>query len=191
MCIRDSYYSGLVAGYLTMFEGIKKLVPGEIIEIDVVSNTRHITNVNNDKIEPFKGDVKDIPNLLREKLKKAVEMTLMGRREIGLFLSGGLDSSSIFYELVHSSKTKPNTFSTRFVEPHKKSKCNEDANLAMQLSKLYNANHKQVTVDEKMYIDNFEKCVLALEEPRQGKSYSAYYVTNKLLADNNLSLIHI
>jgi len=171
-----------------MFEGIKKLVPGEIIEIDVVSNTRHSTNVNNDKIEPFKGDVKDIPNLLREKLKKAVEMTLMGRREIGLFLSGGLDSSSIFYELVHSSKTKPNTFSTRFVEPHIKSKCNEDADLAMQLSKLYNANHKQVTVDEKMYLDNFEKCVLALEEPRQGKSYSAYYVTNKLLADNNITV---
>ena len=105
------YHSGLVAGYLTMFDGIKKLVPGEIIEIDLATNNKQSTNVNNNRIIPFDGNVKDIPDLLREKLKKAVEMTLMGRREIGLFLSGGLDSSSIFYELVNSSKTKPNTFS--------------------------------------------------------------------------------
>jgi asparagine synthase (glutamine-hydrolysing) len=182
------YNSGLVAGYLTMFEGIKKLVPGEIIEIDVVSNTKHSTNVNNDNITPFNGNIKDIPDLLREKLKKAVEMTLMGRREIGLFLSGGLDSSSIFYELVNSSKTKPNTFSTRFVEPHEHSNYNEDANLAKMLSEKFNSNHKEVLIGEQEWIDNLEKCVLALEEPRQGKSFPAYYATNKLLSDNGMTV---
>jgi asparagine synthase (glutamine-hydrolysing) len=180
------YHSGLVAGYLTMFDGIKKLVPGEIIEIDLATNTKQSTNVNNDIIIPFDGNVKDIPDLLREKLKKAVEMTLMGRREIGLFLSGGLDSSSIFYELVNSSKTKPNTFSTRFVEPHEHSNYNEDANLAKMLSEKFNSNHKEVIIGEQEWIDNLEKCVLALEEPRQGKSFPAYYATNKLLADNGM-----
>jgi asparagine synthase (glutamine-hydrolysing) len=180
------YHSGLVAGYLTMFDGIKKLVPGEIIEIDLATNTKQSTNVNNDIIIPFDGNVKDIPDLLREKLKKAVEMTLMGRREIGLFLSGGLDSSSIFYELVNSSKTKPNTFSTRFVEPHEHSNYNEDANLAKMLSEKFNSNHREVIIGEQEWIDNLEKCVLALEEPRQGKSFPAYYATNKLLADNGM-----
>ena len=182
------YHSGLVAGYLTMFEGINKLVPGEILEIDVTTNTKHSTNVNNDRIIPFDGNVKDIPDLIREKLKKAVEMTLMGRREIGLFLSGGLDSSSIFYELIHSSKTKPNTFSTRFVEPHKDSNYNEDANLAKMLSEQFNSNHKEVLIGEQEWIDNLEKCVLALEEPRQGKSFPAYYATNKLLSDNGMTV---
>lgn len=182
------YHSGLVAGYLTMFDGIKKLVPGEIIEIDLATNTKQSTNVNNDRIIPFDGNVKDIPDLLREKLKKAVEMTLMGRREIGLFLSGGLDSSSIFYELVNSSKTKPNTFSTRFVEPHEHSNYNEDANLAKMLSEKFNSNHREVIIGEQEWIDNLEKCVLALEEPRQGKSFPAYYATNKLLADNGMTV---
>ena len=182
------YHSGLVAGYLTMFDGIKKLVPGEIIEIDLATNTKQSINVNNDRIIPFDGNVKDIPDLLREKLKKAVEMTLMGRREIGLFLSGGLDSSSIFYELVNSSKTKPNTFSTRFVEPHEHSNYNEDANLAKMLSEKFNSNHKEVIIGEQEWIDNLEKCVLALEEPRQGKSFPAYYATNKLLADNGMTV---
>lgn len=182
------YHSGLVAGYLTMFDGIRKLIPGEILEIDVVSNARQSTNINNDRIEPFRGNVKDIPDLLRERLKKAVEMTLMGRREIGLFLSGGLDSSSIFYELVNSSKTKPNTFSTRFVEPHEHSNYNEDANLAKMLSEKFESNHKEVLIGEQEWIDNLEKCVIALEEPRQGKSYPAYYATNKLLSDSGMTV---
>jgi len=182
------YNTGLVTGYLTLFQGINKLIPGEIIEIDVLKNTKQSTNVNNDRINPYTGNSKDIPDLLREKLKKAVEMTLMGRREIGLFLSGGLDSSSIFYELVHSSKTKPNTFSTRFVEPHEQSNYNEDANLAKMLSEKFNSNHKEVLIGEQDWINNLEKCVLALEEPRQGKSFPAYYATNKLLSDSGMTV---
>ena len=182
------YNTGLVAGYLTLFQGINKLIPGEIVEIDVLTNTKQSTNVNNDRIDPFVGNSKDIPDLLREKLKKAVEMTLMGRKEIGLFLSGGIDSSSVFYELIHSSKTKPNTFSTRFIEPNKLTKYNEDADMAKMLSKKFNSNHKEIVVNEQMWIDNLEKCILALEEPRQGKSFPAYYATNKLLSDNGITV---
>ena len=182
------YNTGYPSGYLTLFQGINKLIPGQIVEIDVITNTKHSTNVNNDRIIPFDGNVKDIPMLLREKLKKAVEMTLMGRREVGLFLSGGLDSSSIFYELIHSSKTKPNTFSTRFIEPNKDTNYNEDANLAKMLSEKFNSNHKEILIGEQEWIDNLEKCVLALEEPRQGKSLPAYYATNKLLADNGMTV---
>jgi asparagine synthase (glutamine-hydrolysing) len=182
------YNTGLIAGYLTLFNDINKLVPGEIIEIDVISNIKQSTNVNNDRTEPFKGFEKDIPDLLREKLKKAVEMTLMGRKEIGLFLSGGIDSSSVFYELVHSSKTKPNTFSTRFIEPNNTTNYNDDADKAKMLSEKFNSNHKEIIIGEQEWIDNLEKCILALEEPRQGKSFPAYYATNKLLSDNGITV---
>jgi asparagine synthase (glutamine-hydrolysing) len=182
------YNTGLIAGYLTLFNDINKLVPGEIIEIDVISNIKQSTNVNNDRTEPFKGFEKDIPDLLREKLKKAVEMTLMGRKEIGLFLSGGIDSSSVFYELVYSSKTKPNTFSTRFIEPNNTTNYNDDADKAKMLSEKFNSNHKEIIIGEQEWIDNLEKCILALEEPRQGKSFPAYYATNKLLSDNGITV---
>ena len=190
------YYSGLNAGYMTMFEGISKLIPGQILDINVITGDFVSTNVNNDPIQLYKynrdtfssEDRKKLLEELREKLKKAVEMTLMGRREIGLFLSGGMDSSTVFYELAHVLKTIPNTFSTRFVQPHSKCRYNEDADLAKRLSNLYKANHKEILVDEKMWIGNLEKCVFALEEPRQGKSFPAYYATNKLLADNNITV---
>lgn len=190
------YYSGLNAGPLTMFEGISKLVPGQILEIDITTGDFISTNVNNDPIPLYQynrktflsADRVNIIKNIRENLKKAVEMTLMGRREIGLFLSGGMDSSTVFYELVHASKTIPNTFSTRFKQPHIKCRYNEDADLASKLSKLFKVNHREVLVGEKIWIDNLEKCVLALEEPRQGKSFPAYYVTNKLLSDNNITV---
>lgn len=190
------YYSGLNAGHMTMFDGISKLIPGQILDIDVSTGNFISTNVNNDPIELYNydkksftdNDRKNIVDNISSKLKKSVEMTLMGRREIGLFLSGGMDSSSIFYELVHTSKTIPNTFSTRFEQPHKECRYNEDADLANKLSKLYKVNHKEIIVGERTWIDNLEKCVLALEEPKQGKSYPAYYATNKLLSDSGITV---
>ena len=56
------------------------------------------------------------------------------------------------------------------------------------LSEKFNSNHKEILIGEQEWIDNLEKCVLALEEPRQGKSLPAYYATNKLLADNGMTV---
>jgi asparagine synthase (glutamine-hydrolysing) len=56
------------------------------------------------------------------------------------------------------------------------------------LSEQFNSNHKEVLIGEQEWIDNLEKCVLALEEPRQGKSFPAYYATNKLLSDNGMTV---
>ena len=180
------YYSGLTAGPVTCFHGISRLIPGEIQEIDLSSGARYVSNINDRPIEPFSSNESDIPFLLRDKLKQAVSMTLMGRREIGLFLSGGMDSSSVLYEMASSLGISANTFSTKFEIPHKKCNHNEDAILAAQLSELYGAVHREIKINEQAWLDNLEGAVLALEEPRQGKSYSAYYATNKFLSDNGI-----
>lgn len=180
------YYSGLVAGPMTLFDGILKLIPGEVVSLGLDSGATTRANLNNRRIEPYSGSIDDVPELLRQKLREAVCMTLMGRRSIGVFLSGGMDSCSVFHELSAGLGVRPNTFSTRFSLPYDGSGCNEDADLAFRLADEYGASHREVTIDEQSWIDNLEKCVAALEEPRQGKSYPAYYATNKLLKDNGM-----
>lgn len=182
------FYAGLVAGPLTCFSAIKKLIPGEVMSINVSTGKKVTINLNDKRIKAFNGNPEDLPVLVQQKLKQGVELTLMGRRKIGLFLSGGMDSSSIFYEMYHSLKTIPNTFSTRFKIPINHHTYNEDADLANELSKLYKANHHEVLVTQEDWINSLEKTILALEEPRQGKSYSAYYLTNKLLSDNKITV---
>ena len=88
------YNQGYVPGYLTMFEGINKLVPGEVI----VNGKKH-NLLDYDLTEPNNLDFNYVKRQVQLKNNYCVEQTLMGRRNIGLFLSGGLDSTSILYEM--------------------------------------------------------------------------------------------
>ena len=107
----------------------------------------------------------------------------MGRRPIGLFLSGGLDSSMILHELVNYDN-KPKTFTTRFDCKNKDSqdRFNNDADIALRLSKDYGTDHTDFVVTLSNFLDAVEPCIEALEEPRFNKNTPAYYLLNQELA---------
>ena len=108
----------------------------------------------------------------------------MGRRPIGLYLSGGLDSSTILHELVQY-RNKPKTFTTRW-KVEKETDCNSDADVAYKLSKHYGTDHTELLVTEQDYIKCFEDAVWALEEPFSNKSTPAYYALNKTVSENGV-----
>mgnify|MGYP000995196010 CR=1 FL=1 len=172
---RHYYHSGLVAGSLTMFRGIYKLVPGEVVTFELPGGCVAQWNLNDARPKPFAGFEADIPALLADHLSDAVGLATMGRRNLGLFLSGGMDSSAVLYEATRPLKT----FTTRFRTTGVDHAYNSDANVARDTAKLYKAEHREVLVTEQLWVDNFENAVVALEEPRQGKSHPAYYLTNK------------
>ena len=180
------FYSGLTAGPITCFHGITRLVPGQIVEIDLANGVEFSSNMNNDQVKMYTNSESDFPYLIRDKFKQAVSLTLMGRRKMGLFLSGGMDSSAILYEMSQSLGLSPNTFSTRFDIPGLEARYNSDADAAKRLSNLYGAPHTEALFNEQDWVDNLDKAILALGEPRQGKSYPAYYATNKLLSDSGV-----
>jgi asparagine synthase (glutamine-hydrolysing) len=175
------YHSGLVAGRLTMFDGIEKLVPGEMLQTNVTTGREQRTNLNNQKLAPFAGNPAELPGLLQTRLFRAVEATTACTKPMGLFLSGGMDSGAILYEMRKNLRSRALTFSTRFALPHHKCQHNNDANVAAKLAQLYGTRHQEILITEDTWLADFEKTILALEEPRQGKSYSAYYATNRLL----------
>lgn len=182
------YKQGYNSGYLTMFNGIKKLVPGEIVKMNVVSDTKVSTNINNTPI-PLDNTIKnagDVSDMVRVKLHESVKQTLMGRRKLGLFLSGGIDSTAILNEMTQSLDTRPNTFSSRFELRRRKSRLNQDADIAKVLSEKWGTWHKEITYKDGDYIDKWPAAALALEEPRQGKSLPLYYSVNEMIAKHGI-----
>jgi asparagine synthase (glutamine-hydrolysing) len=173
---------GFNTGYLTMFEGIQKLVPGEVVTYNVTDG-RLVSkrNLNNYK---YKNEGRD---RIAHRFRKAVNQTLMGRRNIGLFLSGGIDSTSILYEMLQLG-IKPVTFTSSFdlVDPY--SKLNEDSQLAKQLCKDWGVENFEVRQTQQDYVDALDDTFYALEEPRQGKSFPTYYNTNKFMSQNNITV---
>jgi len=176
------YNAGLVAGPLTMFEGIYKLVPGEVVTYRIHNHTHSRFNLNDTPVKRFSGFEADIPALLADRLSDAVDMASSGLRKLGLFLSGGMDSSAVLYEAAKPLRT----FTTRFRTTGVDHVYNSDADVARDTAKLYETRHREVLVTEQLWVDNFEKSVVALEEPRQGKSHPAYYLTNKVARDNGV-----
>ena len=174
--------AGYNSGYLTLFEGIQKLVPGEVRTYDVIeSNVINQRNLNNYQYEYHHT------HEIRDRVNQAVKQTLMGRRNIGLFLSGGIDSTSILYEMKELG-VKPNTFTSEFELLDPNSRLNDDSNLAKIIAEKFEVFNNTVNQTQQDYVDALEDTFYALEEPRQGKSFPTYYNTNKFIAQNNITV---
>lgn len=178
------YYSGVLAGPLTLFHGISKLVPGEILILDLFKNkvikTDNINNHIRYKLD-FLPHRKALQKRLRENLRKSVQATLMGQRKNGLLLSGGLDSSAILFE-IYSSGLKIDTFSTKYdIDSY-----NEDAIFAKKLAAQYYCPHHSIKITEELWIEALEESLFYLEQPIQNRSIPSYFLTYKFLAENGV-----
>jgi len=101
-------YYGFLPGTQSMFRGIKKLLPGHTL---VYSNNHLQIKKYYDLPQDAPSDAESLDLLL----EKAITMQLQADVPVGVFLSGGLDSSLIAYYVAKSRKLK--SFSIGFKEP--------------------------------------------------------------------------
>ena len=91
-----SYY-GNTLGENTLFTNVQKLLPGHLLEIDIhsleITKTRYWEpNVN---LNYSSSNHKTIVSQIRTRLEAAVKRQLVSDVPVGIFLSGGIDSSAI------------------------------------------------------------------------------------------------
>jgi len=177
-------HTGINATRNTVFSGIKKLLAGETI----------VYNISNKKIKSHKrifikpnSNLDFDPEGFRNMARKTVKMCSIGRRKIGVFLSGGLDSSLIAYEL-KNIMGEANTF-TNQMNPNIISggeNYNEDAICAQVLADQENFNHKEVIITPKIIEDYWDDSIYFMEQPAYNPSLAMYCYTNKVLHDNGI-----
>jgi asparagine synthetase B (glutamine-hydrolysing) len=101
-------------------------------------------------------------------------------RKIGVFLSGGLDSSLIAHELKKITG-EANTFTNR-MEPHVAvpgEDYNDDAECASITSKHEGYNHQEVLCTPNTVIKCWNDSIKYIEQPMYNPSLSMYYYTNQ------------
>ncbi|MBI5045447.1 MAG: asparagine synthase (glutamine-hydrolyzing) [Candidatus Niyogibacteria bacterium] len=150
---------------LTMFDGIKKLPPasravlkGGRLEIDTywqLGRDNYIT-----------GSLKEAAIDLRNKTCRAVERQLVSDRPLGIYLSGGIDSSVVL-DCVAKVRDNIDTFSVGFdlSDGEGREKFNQDFYLARKTAAYYRADHHEVMLSEQDVLDNLEKAIWHLDEP--------------------------
>ena len=167
----------------TMFTNIKKVLPGETIVYDLKMRT--LNCAKRIYIKP-NADKDYSKNELKEMFAQTVRQCAIGQRKLGVFMSGGLDSSVVAYELQQLTNSV-NTFTNRITpEVRADEDFNSDSKVAKRFASEQNFNHHDVVISPSEYLSAWQDSVWYMEQPNYNPSNPMYCYTNKYLADNDI-----
>ncbi len=156
----------------TLFDGVNKLPQAHSAILN--SSGLKLTRYWNKDLEtpiPEEVDRRATFESLRSmelysKITKAVERQLASDRPLGVYLSGGIDSSSVLASM-KKFRDSIDTFSVGFdlEEGEQEEKFNADFNLARQVAKHFNTNHHELTIKSDQVVDLLKQAIWHMDEP--------------------------
>ena len=175
--------SGLNVSRNSFFNGIKKLLPGETLKYDF--ETKKIVTMKRNIILGGKGSSFNEEEF-RDIFDKTIQESLIGKRPIGTFLSGGLDSAMIG---IHANKyVNQKTFTNHIlpcpVDPNED--YNSDSKEAKKLAKEMGFNHIMVSHSPKLYAKYWNTTVEAIEEPLYNPNIPMYAHMNDVMSKRGI-----
>ena len=165
----------------TLFNGIRKVRPGHFIEIDLarekiqVTERSYLTPLPSVRQTPG-GGVGAYASLLRQ----AVERQLMSDVEVGVFLSGGVDSAVIAKLAQSCLPRKMKAFTVGFSEADDSDEIKE----AQETADSIGLDHHLVTIGFDDFLSKLKECVVTVEEPLATTSMIPMYYLAELASQH-------
>ncbi len=122
---------------------------------------------------------KEARDLLRETAFDAVKKQLVSDRPVGVFLSGGVDSSAVFGMMRKFADGPVKTFSVGYTSTEEEGKYNRDFLIAEKTSKLFGGIHHPVVISGKDVADCFEDVVKQMDDPVSNHIQPSTYLLAK------------
>lgn len=172
---------------MTLFAGIEKLEPGHYIEVfpdgshKKVRYWNALVQTNTNTSEDFY--IENIRSLLGE----AVEKRMMSDVPFGVFLSGGVDSSTNVALMDRIMNRPVDTFTVGF---RNEEKYNE-LEYARQIAKEFNTNHHEIMIDQKDLIDFLPSLIFHQDEPIADPVCVPLYYVSKLVKDSGTTVVQV
>ena len=165
-----------VSGRETFFRGIYKLLPGRTLTWSVgeaASERRYwsLPTPAHDEGGEFADHARD----LREALSATVRSHLMSDVPIGLFLSGGLDSSGLAALMAPALREPLRTFSVGFDEQEA-----NELDYARLAAQAVGAEHREVVVSSREFFERLPRLVWHEDEPIAFPSSVPLYFVSRL-----------
>lgn len=178
-------------GENTLFKEIKKVRPASYISIkrgqlNLVRYWDVLDNINKDIY--YNAKEEDIINLLKNKLKESIKLRQESDVPIGVFLSGGVDSSTNAV-LFSESKLKVNTFSVGY-DKNYNSYTNE-LFYANRIAKQIKSRHFEIILNEKKIIDFIPQLINLQSEPLADPVAIPIYYISKKAVENGIFVCQV
>jgi asparagine synthase (glutamine-hydrolysing) len=165
-----------LSGAETLFNGIHRLMPGHtlIFEDGQVTERRYWdvpVGQRNDAVTRMSE--RQIVDRFRELLEESVRVRLMADVPLGMFLSGGLDSSAIAAIMARMIDRPLQTFSVAF-----KQRAFSELDYARQVATAINADSHEVVIDDQDFFGALPRLIWHEDEPiAHPSSVPLYFVS--------------
>ena len=150
---------------LTIFKNIFKLPPACILKFDFNDGKVEIKKYWNPSGRQMIKDKKQIKEHILDLLNSSVKMQLISDRPVGVFLSGGIDSSAILNFASKNLSSRVKTFSIGFEIKGHEEKFNADFRLARKTAEFFGSDHREFLISGKDILSNIEKTIFHMDEP--------------------------
>jgi len=167
-----------ISGTETLFTGVNRLLPGHVLVFeDGVPTTRQWWDIP-------AGRRRDMSSAeavagFRERLEDAVRTRLMADVPLGMFLSGGLDSSAIAALMAGMIDRPLQTFSVAF-----RQHAFSELGYARQVAAAIHADAHEIVIDERDFFGALPRLVWHEDEPIAHPSSVPLYFVSKLAGEH-------
>lgn len=154
-----------VPGPLTLCEGIESLPPGTVLTWKDGRSERNSFRTTVERPE-FQSR-RDFARAFPEIMDRAVKDHLISDRPVGVFLSGGMDSSIVLHHMCNHAQKPVKTFTVRFeaTEEEGAKRFNADADLARQTALHYGTDHREIFLTADLFRALYAETARALDQP--------------------------
>jgi asparagine synthase (glutamine-hydrolysing) len=169
-----------VSGSETMFRGIHKLLPGHLLVFENgTARIRQYWDVPIRKQEPGTTNQeagsrkRDVVAAFRSQLEESVRLRLMSDVPLGMFLSGGIDSSAIAALMARMIDRPLQTFSVAFED-----RAFNELEYARQVARAIHADAHEVVINDRDFFAALPRLVWHEDEPiAHPSSVPLYFVS--------------
>jgi asparagine synthase (glutamine-hydrolysing) len=161
---------GYIPAPRSMHKEIKKILPGETVLLNISGdkfteisrNKETFLSKKNleDEIFSSKMSYKDCKKIIHSNIIESVEAQMYADVDVGVFLSGGLDSSLVAAIMQKLSDKPIDTFTISFLGDDE-----DESAYATKISKYLGTRHHQINFTHKDLINYIEKSSIEFDEP--------------------------
>jgi asparagine synthase (glutamine-hydrolysing) len=171
-----------LSGAETLFKGIHRLLPGHTLVFeDGKVSTREYWDIPAGRVseELARLSDRDIVARFRELLEESVRIRLMADVPLGMFLSGGLDSSAIAAMMARMIDRPLQTFSVAF-----KDRAFSELDYARQVATAIKADAHEIVIDDEDFFGALPQLIWHEDEPMAHPSSVPLYFVSALAREH-------
>jgi asparagine synthase (glutamine-hydrolysing) len=172
----------------TLFAGVRKLPPGHILTWDSggASVPRPYWRLA-DAAERVSRTEAEWVGAVRERLEAAVDGRMMSDVPVGVFLSGGVDSSTAVALMSRNSPRPIETFSVGFRDDP----AYNELHYARAVAGRFGANHHEVLIGRDEMLEYLPRLVYHQDEPIADPVCVPLYYVSRLARDHGIKVVQV